>query len=112
MTYVNSISIDNLKNEAPRKKGIKSTSKLLSLKYQSQSSLEEHNRNSSSSKRIHFINSIIILKKKNEPKEEEIIEPSATKDNDHNIMVKMEDEAMKREESYEEIEDKETKEET
>ncbi|GJZ87292.1 zinc finger, CCHC-type containing protein, partial [Tanacetum coccineum] len=46
-----------------RGKGIKSPSKLLSLKYMSQSSLAEQNRNPSSPKYVHFVNSIFILNK-------------------------------------------------
>nr|GEZ35060.1 hypothetical protein [Tanacetum cinerariifolium] len=68
-------------------KGIKSPSKLLSLKYQSQSSLREQNGNSSSPKRIHFINTITIIRKEDEPKEEEIVEPDAIKDNNHNTIA-------------------------
>ncbi|GKB91094.1 hypothetical protein Tco_0963366 [Tanacetum coccineum] len=52
MARVNTMSIDYLEKEAPRSKGIKSPSKLLSSKYQSQSSLGEQNRSSSSPKRV------------------------------------------------------------
>ncbi|GJY89465.1 hypothetical protein Tco_0504661 [Tanacetum coccineum] len=87
--------------------GIKSPSKLLSPKYQSQSSLEEQNRNPSSPKHVYFINSIIILRKEDEPEqEEEIIEPNATKDNDCNISVEVEEEVKEEsEESNEETKD-------
>ncbi|GJX48736.1 hypothetical protein Tco_0273926 [Tanacetum coccineum] len=50
MARVNAVSINHLKKNAPRSKGIKSSSKVLSPKYQSQSSLEEQNRNLSSPK--------------------------------------------------------------
>ncbi|GJS34114.1 hypothetical protein Tco_0532496 [Tanacetum coccineum] len=76
-------------NGAPPNKGIKSPSKLLSLKYQSQSSLIEQNRNSSSPKSVHFINTITIIRKEDEPKEEEIVEPNADKNNNHDIIVKI-----------------------
>nr|GEV87789.1 RNA-directed DNA polymerase, eukaryota [Tanacetum cinerariifolium] len=80
MARMNALSTDHLEKEAPRSKGIKSSSKLLSPKYQSQSSLEEQNRNPSSKKRVHFINSIVLLRKKDEPKEEETMEPNAAKE--------------------------------
>ncbi|GKE88162.1 hypothetical protein Tco_1565637, partial [Tanacetum coccineum] len=51
-------------------KGIKSSSKLLSPKYLSQSSLAELSKNPSSLKRVHFVNSIIILNKEDEVTEE------------------------------------------
>ncbi|GJX73129.1 hypothetical protein Tco_0311724 [Tanacetum coccineum] len=78
-------------NGEPSSKGIKIPSKLLSPKYQSQSSLGEQNRNSSSPKRIHFINTITILSKDDKPRETWIIKPD-NKDNDHDIIVKVEEE--------------------
>ncbi|GJR70073.1 hypothetical protein Tco_0016138 [Tanacetum coccineum] len=89
MACVNAVSHDHLRNGAPPKKGIKSPSKLLSPKYQSQSSLEQQNRNSSSPKRVHFANTITIIRKEDENKEEEIVEPNAIKDNNHNTIVKI-----------------------
>ncbi|GJQ96543.1 MAK10-like protein [Tanacetum coccineum] len=89
-----SVSIDHLKEGAPRSKRIKSPSKLLSPKYLSQSSLEEQNRNPSSPKCVHFINSIVILRKEDEPEEEETMEPNAAKDNDHNATVNTEEEVI------------------
>ncbi|GKD96048.1 hypothetical protein Tco_1379945 [Tanacetum coccineum] len=56
-------------DEAPQSKGIKSPSKLLSLKYQSQSSLGEQNRSSSSPKRVYFVNTIIVIRKEDESRE-------------------------------------------
>ncbi|GJU11430.1 hypothetical protein Tco_1133826 [Tanacetum coccineum] len=81
----------------PPSKGIKSTSKLLSPKYQSQSSLGEQNRNSSSPTRVHFINTITILSKEDEPRETGIVKPD-TKDNDHDTIVKVEEESKELEE--------------
>ncbi|GJT45550.1 hypothetical protein Tco_0954265 [Tanacetum coccineum] len=77
-------------NGEPPNKGIKSLSKLLSPKYQSQSSSGERDRNSSSPKRIHFINTITIISKENEPRETEIIK-SDTMDNDHDTIIKVEE---------------------
>nr|GEY23360.1 hypothetical protein [Tanacetum cinerariifolium] len=54
--------------------------------------LEEWNRNSSSPKRVHFINTITIIRKEDDPREEGIVEPNATKNNDHNIIVEVKDE--------------------
>ncbi|GKG04351.1 hypothetical protein Tco_0314738, partial [Tanacetum coccineum] len=90
MACVNAMSHDHLGNGAPPNKGIESPSKLLSLKYQSQSSLGEQNRNSSSPKRVHFVNTITIIRKEDEPKEDEIIEPSAIKNSNCNIVVEIE----------------------
>ncbi|GJT54849.1 hypothetical protein Tco_0989903 [Tanacetum coccineum] len=87
---INSVYHDHQGDGAPPNKGIKSSSKLLFLKYQYQSSLGEHNRNSSP-KRVHFVNTITIIRKEDKPKEEEIVEPNAIKDNNHNTTVKMEE---------------------
>ncbi|GKA93795.1 hypothetical protein Tco_0815781, partial [Tanacetum coccineum] len=53
---MNFTSTNNPTREELQGKGIKSTSKLLSLKYPSQTSLAEQNRNPSSPKRVHFFN--------------------------------------------------------
>nr|GEV09725.1 retrovirus-related Pol polyprotein from transposon TNT 1-94 [Tanacetum cinerariifolium] len=79
------------RNGAPSNKGIKSPSKLLSLKYQSQSSLGEQNRSFSSPKHIHFINTITIIRKEDVPKEEEIVEPNVVKNNNQDIIVEIEE---------------------
>ncbi|GKE97819.1 hypothetical protein Tco_0021170 [Tanacetum coccineum] len=79
------------KNDAPLNKGIKSPSKLLSPKYQSQSSLGQQNRNSSSPKRVHFINTITIINKQNEHGETGIVKLD-TKDNDPDIIIIIEKE--------------------
>ncbi|GKD60934.1 hypothetical protein Tco_1298443, partial [Tanacetum coccineum] len=79
------------KNGSPRNKEIKSPSKLLSLKYQSQSSLREQNRSSSSPKRVYFVNTITIIRKEDESRDEGAIETDATKDDDHDTVVKAEE---------------------
>ncbi|GKA37458.1 MAK10-like protein [Tanacetum coccineum] len=89
--------------EELRGKGIKSPSKLLSLKYLTQSSLAEQNRNPSSPKRVHFVNSIIILNKEDEAKES--VKSSATEYKDHEMRVKNEEEFE--EETKEETEEEE-----
>nr|GFB06248.1 hypothetical protein [Tanacetum cinerariifolium] len=96
---MNFMSTDYPTKEELRGKGIKIPSKLLSLKYLSQSSLAEQNRNLSYPKRVHFINSIIILNKEDEAKES--TKYNATEYTDHKMTV----------ESKEEFEE-ETKEET
>nr|GEU39431.1 MAK10-like protein [Tanacetum cinerariifolium] len=50
------------------------------------------NKNSSFPKRVHFINTITIIRKEDEPREAGIIEPHATKNNDHNTIVEVGDE--------------------
>ncbi|GKD86592.1 hypothetical protein Tco_1357746 [Tanacetum coccineum] len=47
----------------------------------------EQIRNSSSPKRVHFINRITIISKEDELKETWIVEPNATKENDHDTIV-------------------------
>ncbi|GJS79822.1 hypothetical protein Tco_0729703 [Tanacetum coccineum] len=69
-TQMNFMSTDYPTKEELRSMGIKSPSKLLSLKYLSQSSVIEQNKNPSSPKRVHFVNSIVILNKENEAEEE------------------------------------------
>ncbi|GJU59760.1 hypothetical protein Tco_1237526 [Tanacetum coccineum] len=69
-TQINFTSTDYHTKEELRSKGIKSLSKLLSLKYLSQSSIIEQNKNPSSPKHVHFVNSIVILNKENEAEEE------------------------------------------
>nr|GFA08753.1 hypothetical protein [Tanacetum cinerariifolium] len=62
-TQMNFTSTNYLKKEELQGKGIKSLSKLLSLKHLSQLSLAKQNRNPPSPKRVHFVNLIIILNK-------------------------------------------------
>ncbi|GKD47866.1 hypothetical protein Tco_1276842 [Tanacetum coccineum] len=78
-TQMNFMSTDYHTKEELQSKGIKSPSKLLSLKYLSQSSIIEQNKNPSSSKRGHFVNSIVILNKENKAEEEGNVEPNKTK---------------------------------
>ncbi|GJY13360.1 hypothetical protein Tco_0382669 [Tanacetum coccineum] len=70
MARINAVSHAHHKSGAPPNKGVKSPSKLLSPKYQSQSSLGEQNRKSSSTKCIHFINTITVEKNLAIPKQE------------------------------------------
>ncbi|GJV28718.1 hypothetical protein Tco_1385166 [Tanacetum coccineum] len=73
IAHVNAASIDQIEKEDLQNKGIKSLSKLLSLKYLSQASIEEQNKNPSSPKRVHFINSVFILCKEDEVRERWIL---------------------------------------
>ncbi|GJX80080.1 MAK10-like protein [Tanacetum coccineum] len=91
-----------------RGKGIKSPSKLFFLKYLSQSSLAELNKNPSSPKRVHFVNSIIILNKEGEAKEEGSVESGATEYRNHEMTIEDEEEVESEEES-EEVTKEETK---
>ncbi|GJY26773.1 hypothetical protein Tco_0401499 [Tanacetum coccineum] len=59
--------------------------------------LGEPIKNSSYPKHIHFINTITILSKEDEPRETRIVKPY-TKDNDHDTIVKVEEEGEESEE--------------
>ncbi|GKA02299.1 hypothetical protein Tco_0674964 [Tanacetum coccineum] len=89
---MNFTSTNNPTREELQGKGIKSMSKLLSLKYPSQTSLAEQNRNPSSPKRVHFVNSIIILNKEDETKEEGNVKTITTECEDHEMTVESEEE--------------------
>ncbi|GJS85311.1 hypothetical protein Tco_0751852 [Tanacetum coccineum] len=65
-----------------RKKGIKSPSKLFSLKYLSPASIKELNKNPSTPKRVHFVNSIVILSTDSDEEEENI---SSTNAHEHEL---------------------------
>ncbi|GJZ87665.1 hypothetical protein Tco_0659275 [Tanacetum coccineum] len=104
MAHMDVASIDQIRKEELQTKGIKSPSKLLSLKYLSQASLEEQNRNPSSPKHFHFINFVVILRKEDEVREEENVKPNATKYNDHEMTAKAKEKVE--EESKDEFEDK------
>ncbi|GJR36286.1 hypothetical protein Tco_1211970 [Tanacetum coccineum] len=91
MACINVVSHAHHESGSPLNKGIKIPSKLLSLKYQSQSSLGEQNRNSSSPKHVHFINIITIISKEDELRETGIVKPNATKENDHDTIVEVEE---------------------
>nr|GEY59353.1 hypothetical protein [Tanacetum cinerariifolium] len=75
---MNFTSTDYHSKEELQSKGIKIPSKLLSLKYLSQSAVIEQNKNLSSPKCVHFINYIVILNKVNKAGEEGSVEPSKT----------------------------------
>ncbi|GKG35178.1 hypothetical protein Tco_0440332, partial [Tanacetum coccineum] len=92
--------------EELRGKGIKSPSKLLSLNYMFQSSLEELSKNPSSPKHVHFVNLTIILNKEDEAKEEGSVKSGSTEYRSPETMDRIEDKV----ESEEEVEE-ETKEE-
>ncbi|GJY52501.1 hypothetical protein Tco_0443348, partial [Tanacetum coccineum] len=104
MAQMNFASTNYPTKEELRGKGIKILSKLHSLKYLSQSSLAEQNRNPSPLKHVRFINSIIILYKKDEAKEEGSVKSNSTKYKDHVMTVESEEE-------FEEETEEETKEE-
>ncbi|GKG54844.1 hypothetical protein Tco_0562831, partial [Tanacetum coccineum] len=87
---MNFTSINDPMREELQGKGIKSPSKLLSLKYMSHSSLAEQDINPSSIKRVHFVNSIVILDKENETKEEGNVKTSITEYEDHEMTVESE----------------------
>ncbi|GJY83194.1 hypothetical protein Tco_0496570 [Tanacetum coccineum] len=89
---MNFTSTKDTTREELRSKGIKSPSKLLSLKYFSWSSLAEQNRNPSSLKHVHFINSIVILKKEDKAEEEGNVKTSKSEYEDHEMTVESEEE--------------------
>ncbi|GJS75933.1 hypothetical protein Tco_0725814 [Tanacetum coccineum] len=90
--------------------GIKSPSKLLSLKYLSQSSLAELSKNPSSSKCVYFVNSIIILNKEDKAEEEGSLKSGATEYRNLKMTITDEEE-VESEEEFEEGTKEETKEE-
>ncbi|GJR04834.1 hypothetical protein Tco_0527818 [Tanacetum coccineum] len=74
-------AISHDEREELRKKGIKSPSKLLSLKYLSPASIKELNKNPSAPKRVHFVNSIVILSTDSDTEEDD----SSTNERDLNL---------------------------
>ncbi|GKF10523.1 hypothetical protein Tco_0048449, partial [Tanacetum coccineum] len=74
MARVNAISIDHLEKEAPRSKGIKSSS-------------------SSSPKRVYFINPVTVIRKEDEYRDVGAIESDAGKDISRNIIGEVEKKA-------------------
>ncbi|GKC44481.1 hypothetical protein Tco_1062203, partial [Tanacetum coccineum] len=80
---MNFTSINDSTREEVRGKGIKIPSKLLSLKYLSQSSLAKQNSYPLSLKRVHFVNSTVILNKEDKTKEEGNVKTSTTEYEDH-----------------------------
>ncbi|GJU06289.1 hypothetical protein Tco_1122719 [Tanacetum coccineum] len=96
-------AISHVKREELRKKGIKSLSKIFSLKYLSPASIKELNKNSSAPKRVHFVNSIA----KEQGKEKD--EMGTAKEVEE--LFEDEESEMETEEEVEEVFDDETEEE-
>ncbi|GKE74246.1 hypothetical protein Tco_1536287 [Tanacetum coccineum] len=69
--------ISHDEREELRKKGIKSPSRFLSLKYISPASIKEPNKNPSALKRVHFVNSIVILSTNSDTEEEDVSSTNA-----------------------------------
>ncbi|GJV01295.1 hypothetical protein Tco_1334864 [Tanacetum coccineum] len=63
-------AISHVERKELRKKGIKSSSKLFSLKYLSPASIKKLNKNPSAPKRVHSVNSIVILSKDSDTKDD------------------------------------------
>nr|GEV41589.1 hypothetical protein [Tanacetum cinerariifolium] len=91
-TQMNFTSTNDPTKEELQGMRIKIPSKLLSLKYLSQSSLAKQKRKPSSLKRVHFVNSIVILNKEDESKEEGNVKTSTTEYKDHKMSVESEEE--------------------
>ncbi|GJX23864.1 hypothetical protein Tco_0228309 [Tanacetum coccineum] len=90
----------------------KARHKLLSPKYQSQSSLGEYNRSSSSPKRVYFVNTITVIRKEDESREIDAMKSDASKDMGRNIIIEVDKKAEKGLESFETvIKEEETEEE-
>ncbi|GJV21736.1 MAK10-like protein [Tanacetum coccineum] len=104
-SQMNFTSTNDLTRKELCGKGIKSPSKLLSLKYLSQSSLAKQNRNPLFPKCVHFVNSIVILNKEDEIKEEGNVKTSTTEYKDYEMTVESEEEFE--EETEDEIEEEE-----
>nr|GEV79311.1 hypothetical protein [Tanacetum cinerariifolium] len=103
-TQINFTSTDYHTKEELQRKAIKSPSKLLSLKYLSQASVTEQNKNPSSPKCVHFVNSIVILNKENEAKEEGSVKPSKTENTNHENANETDEEFKSKKEAEEETE--------
>ncbi|GJY10342.1 hypothetical protein Tco_0378527 [Tanacetum coccineum] len=103
MARMNAITIDHLEKEAPRSKGIKSLSKLLSPKLQSQSSLGEQNRSSSSPKHVYFVNTITVIRKEDGSRETDAMESDASNDMGHNIIIIVDKKAKEGLDSFETV---------
>ncbi|GJS90164.1 hypothetical protein Tco_0772800 [Tanacetum coccineum] len=99
-------AISQVEREELKKKGIKSPSKLFSLKYLSPASIKELNKNLSSPKRVHFVNSIVVLSKDSDTEEEDI---SSTNAREHDL--ENEESERETEEEVAEVFDDETEEE-
>ncbi|GKA30185.1 MAK10-like protein [Tanacetum coccineum] len=93
MARVNAIFVYHPKSDAPPRKGIKSLSKLLSPKYQSQPCLGEQDKGSSSPKHVYFINTITVIRKEDEYRETGTTESDAAEYICRNTIVEVEKEA-------------------
>ncbi|GKA31185.1 MAK10-like protein [Tanacetum coccineum] len=82
MAHKSIVAISHDEREELRKKGIKSPSKLFSLKYLSPASIKELNKNPSPPKRVYFVNSIVILSTDSDTEEENI---SSTNVHEHEL---------------------------
>ncbi|GJY44247.1 hypothetical protein Tco_0432460 [Tanacetum coccineum] len=98
----NIAAISHDEREELRKKGIKSPSKLLSLKYLSPASIKELNKNPSAPKRVHFVNSIVILSTDSDTEEDD----SSTNERDLNLdgVIKGKEEVKEEDKKENEIE--------
>ncbi|GKA52669.1 hypothetical protein Tco_0745984 [Tanacetum coccineum] len=103
MAHKSIAAISNDEKEELRKNGIKSPSKLFSLKYLSPASIKELNKNTSAPKRIHFVNSIVILSTYSDTKKEDI---SSTNAHEHELgnMVRRGEEVKEQGKEEDEIE--------
>ncbi|GJV55316.1 hypothetical protein Tco_1456321 [Tanacetum coccineum] len=113
---INGVYHAHHENGAPPNKGIKSPSKLLSPKYQSQSSLGEQNRSSSSPSRVYFVNTITVIRKEDKSREAGTKESIAAEDESRDIKWNDPDDRMcgetKEEEEGVEEESEESEDET
>ncbi|GKA80152.1 hypothetical protein Tco_0786748 [Tanacetum coccineum] len=82
MAYKSIAAISHDEREELRKNGIKSLSKLFSLKYLSPAFIKELNKNPSAPKRVHFVNSNVILSTDSDTEEEDI---SSTNTYEHEL---------------------------
>ncbi|GJW74830.1 hypothetical protein Tco_0134200 [Tanacetum coccineum] len=96
------VAISHDEREELRKKGIKSPSKLLSLKYLSPASIKELNKNPSAPKRVYFVSSIVILSTDSDMEEDD----SSTNERDLNLdgVIKGKEGVMEQDKKENEIE--------
>nr|GEV82504.1 Gag-Pol polyprotein [Tanacetum cinerariifolium] len=90
MASENIATINHIEKEELRRKGIKSPSKLFSLKYLSSTSIIELDKDPSNPKCIHFVNSIIILSEESEAEQGETT-IGITPEHNHNIAKEAKD---------------------
>nr|GEZ79749.1 hypothetical protein [Tanacetum cinerariifolium] len=91
MAFENTASISHIERRELKRKGIKSPSKLLFLKYLSLASIIELDKKPSAPKRVYFINSIIILSEESKAEEGETT-TDITPKHGHNITKEAKDE--------------------